>query len=85
MYEWGDLGNSNTPDSRVLGIAPGTHALIWRDDSSAAELRMDLSLSVQMRDRTARLLFEFPKLYLKKNLPLVDKLGKPGWQETAEG
>ena len=84
-YEWGDMGNSEAADVRVIGLAAGAHALIWRDDGSGAELRMDLSLLVRTGDREARLLFEFPKLYRKTNLPLVDGLGKPGWQETAQG
>jgi hypothetical protein len=84
-YEWGDLGNSASANVRITGLAAGAHALIWRDDSSAAEVRMDLSLTVRMGNREARLLFEFPKLYLQKKLPLVEGLGKPGWQEVAEG
>jgi len=84
-YEWGDMGNSEATDVRVADLAVGAHMLIWRDDGCGAELRMDLSVLVRMRDREVRLLFEFPKLYLKTNLPLVAGLGKPGWQEAAEG
>jgi hypothetical protein len=84
-YEWGDWGNSETADVRVTGLAPGAHALIWRDDGSGAELRMELSLRVWVRGRVVRLQFEFPKLYLQRNLQLVDGLGKPGWQVAAEG
>ncbi len=83
-YEWGDSGNSEAADVQVTGLAVGAHALIWRDDGSGAELRMELSLLVRMGDREVRLLFEFPKLYRKTDLPLVDGLGKPGWQEVAE-
>ncbi len=84
-YEWGDWGNSEATDVRITGLAPGANALIWRDDGSGAELRMELSLRVQVRGREVRLQFEFPKLYLQSNLPLVDGLGKPGWQVAAEG
>jgi hypothetical protein len=42
-------------------------------------------LRVWVRGRVVRLQFEFPKLYLKTNLRLVDGLGKPGWQVAAEG
>ena len=84
-YEWGDWGNTEAADIHVTGLAPGTHALIWRDDGSGAELRMDLSLRVQVRGREVRLQFEFPKLYRKRNLQVVDGLGKPGWQVAAEG
>jgi hypothetical protein len=82
---WGDLGSSKTPDLGIPGLAPGSHALVWRDDGSGAELRRDLTALVRGRDREVRLSFEFPKLYLKRDLPLVNGLGKPGWQETAAG
>jgi hypothetical protein len=39
---------------------------------------------VRVYGREALLWFEFPKLYRKLNLPLVEDLGRPGWQETAE-
>ena len=84
-YEWGDSGSGEATDVRVTALAPGAYALIWRDDGSGAELRIDLSLFVRVGDREVRLLFEFPKLYRKKDLPLIDCLGKPGWQEAAEG
>ena len=84
-YEWGDLRSGEAADVRVTALAPGAYALIWRGDSSGAELRMDLSLLVRIGDREVRLLFEFPKLYRKTNLPLVACLGKPDWQEAAEG
>jgi len=84
-YEWGDLGNTEAADVRVTGLAPGAHALIWRDDGSGAELRMDLSLRVGVRDREVRLHFQFPKLYLQRNLQLVDSLGMPGWRVAGEG
>ena len=83
-YEWGDMGSSETADVSVTDLAPGAFALIWRDDGSGAELRMDLSLRVRMLGREAQLQFEFPRLYRKENLPIVDGLGKPGWQEAAE-
>ena len=82
-YEWGDIGSSEAVDVRITNLAPADHALIWRDDGSGAELRMDLSLRLLMRGDEVQLLFEFPKLYRKTRLPLVDGLGKPGWQETA--
>ena len=84
-YEWGDSGNSVVANVRVTDLVPGAQALIWHDDGSGAELRMDLSLLVQMRGREVRLQFEFPRLYQKSILPLVDALGEPGWQVAAEG
>jgi hypothetical protein len=84
-YEWGDMGSSESPDVRINGLDPGAHALIWRDDGSGAELRMDLSLRVGAGGREIKLNFEFPKLYNQRNLKIVDGLGKPGWEEVAEG
>jgi len=83
-YEWGHLGNSELTDVRITDLPPGGHALIWRDDGSGAELRMELSMHVQLGGSTVRLQFEFPKLYRLKNLKLVDGLDKPGWQVAVE-
>jgi hypothetical protein len=80
--EWGDFGNSYAADVRVNGLAPGAHALIWRDDG---EFRTELSLLVRAGEREARLSFEFPKLYIQRNLRPVDGLGRPGWEVAAEG
>ena len=82
-YEWGGAGNSESPNVRVIGLVPGGHALIWRDDGSGADIRMDLSLRVHVRGRELQLNFEFPKLYLRE-LQMIDSLGKPGWQVAAE-
>ena len=82
-YEWGNWGNTESVNVSITGLGPGKHALIWRDDGSGAELRMDLWLRVKLRGKTVALHFEFPKLYRLKNLQLVDDLGKPGWVETA--
>ncbi len=84
-YEWGDLGNSEQVQVRVADLAPGGYALIWRDDGSGAELRMDLSIRVRSAGRAVKLNVEFPKLYRLKNLPLVEGLGKQGWQEVVAG
>ena len=83
-YEWGDMGSSETPDVRIGDLAPGAHALVWRDDGSGAELRMELSLRARVRGREVRLRFEFPKLYNQRNPRLVSGLGKLGWQVGAE-
>lgn len=80
--EWGDFGYTVTPDVRVADLAPGAHALIWRDDG---EYRTELSLLVRARGREARLSFEFPRVYRQVNMKLVDGLGKPAWVESAEG
>lgn len=85
LYEWGDWGNSEAADVRVADVAPGAHALIWRSDCGGAELRMELMLYVRVGDYEMRLRFEFPKLYLIKQLQIVDALGKSGWQVAAEG
>ncbi len=84
-YEWGDIGKSETADVRTSGLAPGAHALLWRDDGTGAELRMELKVRVHACDSEVRMQFEFPKLYRQHNLQIVEGLGKPGWQVPAEG
>jgi hypothetical protein len=79
--EWGNVGHSQAPTVVVTGLAPGAHALIWRDDG---EFRIELSLLVRAGEREARLSFEFPKLYIQRNLRLVGWLGKLGLEEAAE-
>ena len=83
-YEWGDMGNSEAADVRVADLMPAAHALVWRDDGSGAELRMELFLRVRAHGHELRLRFEFPKLYLQRDLQVVDGLGKRGWQVAAE-
>lgn len=80
--EWGDLGSSRTADVHINGLAPGGRELIWRDDG---EFRTELSLLVRVGEREVRLSYEFPKLYTQRDLPLVDGLGKPGWEVAAKG
>jgi hypothetical protein len=84
-YEWGDMGNSEAADVRVTDLAPGSHALIWRDDGSGAELRTELSLRVRAGERQLRLVFEFPRLYRLRELPVVPGLGKAGFEVAAAG
>ena len=84
QYEWGDIGNSEATDVRVTNLATEAHALIWRDDGSGAELRMDFLLRVCAQGREVALRFEFPKLYLKRNLDQIAALGKPGYEVVAE-
>lgn len=84
-YEWGDTGSDEAANVLITALDPGAHALVWRDDGSGAELRMELSLHVKFSNRELKLDFEFPKLYLQRNLKIVEELGKPGWQVNAEG
>jgi hypothetical protein len=77
-YEWGDMGNSTNPDAQFGPIAPGACLEIWRDNDSAAELRIWLTLSIRWAARARTLTVEFPKLYLVKRLSLIPVLGKPG-------
>jgi hypothetical protein len=80
--EWGDSGHSRAADVRVDGLAPGAHALIWRDDG---EFRIELALLVRACGREARMEFEFPRLYRQTGLPLVEGLGKAGLAVAAGG
>lgn len=82
--EWGDMGNSEATDVRVKDLAPGAYALMWRDDGSNAEFRMDFSLRVLVHGVEVRIRCEFPKPYRLRNPQLIDGLGKPGWQVAAE-
>jgi hypothetical protein len=82
-YEWGGMGSSESAGVWVAGLGPGEHVLVWRDDGDAAEVRVDLSVVVRRDGHGVRLLFEFPVLYNKRRLPVVDGLGKAGWQVTA--
>ena len=85
LYEWGDMGNSEAVDVQVRDLAPGAHALIWRDDDDCAEMRVELSVQVRMGTREGRLTFEFPLLYkLTHKLTLAAGLDKAGWPVSAE-
>ncbi len=77
-YEWGDFGNATNPEAEFGPIAPGGCLEIWRDDDSAAELRMWLTLLIRAAAAERTLTVEFPKLYLVRNLSPIPVLGKSG-------
>ncbi len=78
-HEWGHLADTKALHVRVGDLAPGANALIWRDDDH--ELRMWLTIHVEVHEREVRFQFEFPLLYKHKNkLQLVHGLGKIGWE-----
>ncbi len=77
-YEWGDMGSTRNPNLRFGPLAPGTAVEIWRDDDSAAELRMWLTLFIRVARGTQNLRVEFPKLYLVKRLSVIPVVGKNG-------
>ena len=85
-YEWGDFGNSDPVDVRVTDLSPGEHALVWSDDGSGAELRMELVFRVRLHGREAEMRFEFSKLYrlADEHLKPVKGLGKHGFQVAVE-
>jgi hypothetical protein len=83
-YEWGDCGNGEPTDVHIAGLTPGAHARIWLDDGSGVELRMEFCLRIRCGDGTLHMRFEFPKLYRKNNLPLVNGLDRPGWEVFGE-
>jgi hypothetical protein len=84
-YEWGNSGNREDVEVAVSALAPGSPALLWRDDGSGAELRMEFSLRVCIEREETTLSFEFPKLYRLRQLPLVEELGRNGYSVSAEG
>lgn len=58
------------------------NALLWRDDG---EMRTELVLRASSGARTRTLRFEFPKLYIQRNLQPLTGLSAPGLQVAAEG
>lgn len=81
-YEWGDWGSVKNPEAQFLGVTPGTCVEIWRDDDSAAELRMWLKILIRRAEGPQTLTVEFPKLYRVGTLSVVPVLGKPGFVGT---
>jgi len=80
--EWGDMGSCTRTDVHVSGLQPGMNALLWRDDG---EMRTELALRASSGARTLTLRFEFPKLYIQRNLQPIAGLAAPGLQVAAEG
>lgn len=80
--EWGDMGSCTRTDVHVSSLQPGMNALLWRDDG---EMRIELALRASCGARTVTLRFEFPKLYIQRNLQLIAGLAAPGLQVAAEG
>ncbi len=75
-YEWGDFGNTRDVE-RALGPVAARHFLLaWRDDSDAAEVRVDLTFRARTRRGDETLTFELPKLYRIKEDRAVPVLGK---------
>ncbi|MGA9572784.1 MAG: hypothetical protein WBS20_02425 [Lysobacterales bacterium] len=79
-YEWGDCGSSESSDIHINHLLPGGHVRVWRDDGDGVELRMEFCFRIPHVGRTLDMRFEFPKLYRKKDLPLVNGLDRPGWE-----
>lgn len=77
-YEWGDTGSGVSPQTRFGPIPPATSVEIWRDDDSAAELRMDLRLLIRNAEGGRAIIAEFPKLYRVKTLSPIPILGRDG-------
>lgn len=84
-YEWGNLGHSEPADVRIRQLPKGAHELIWHDDGDGVELRMELAVRVHAEGRDVELVFEFPILYKKTELPIVRGLNRPGWEAPPAG
>ena len=63
-YEFGDqyMGPGETPNVKVVDLAPGTRAHVW-NDNGASEMRTDLWVRFKHRGTETWCYFEFPKLY----------------------
>jgi hypothetical protein len=77
-YEWGDLGNGVSPETRYGPVAPGSSLEVWRDDDNAAELRMSITLLLRGAGGERRITVEFGKLYRTKRLVAIPILGMAG-------
>jgi len=76
-YEWGDMGNVKEVNQDFGPVRPREFILTWRDDSDAAEVRIDLTFRLRTARSDETLNFEFPKLYrLRDNPEDVPLLGK---------
>jgi hypothetical protein len=84
-YEWGGVGRVERPETRFGPIEPASSLEIWRDDDSAAELSMSITLRVCGASGERTITAEFPKLYLVRSLspiPILEADGFVGVVET---
>lgn len=80
-YEWGGYGHADAVHVPVANLGAGAHEKIWHDNGDGVEGRMDFLVEVRVGPRSVDLLFEFPILYKKTQLPIVPELQIPGWEE----
>jgi hypothetical protein len=57
---------------------------MWRADGDGAEFRQNQLLEFATEADEGSVLFEFPRLYRKREFPLVSGLDKPGWEAKAK-
>lgn len=77
-YGWGDHETNAKDVGRLFGpIGARDFILAWRDDSDAAELRLDLRFHLRLARGEATLMFEVPRLYRREEetatAPLLGK------------
>jgi hypothetical protein len=78
--EWGSMHAVEVADVSRGDIDVGGHALLWRDDGSGAEFRMSARVRLESGGLSVLLCFDIPKLYRRRELPIVVGLGKAGLQ-----
>jgi len=78
--EWGSMHAVEVANVSHGDIEVGGHGLLWRDDGSGAEFRMSAHVRLESAALTVVLSFDIPKLYRRRELPIVTGLGKTGLQ-----
>ncbi|ABF42779.1 hypothetical protein Acid345_3779 [Candidatus Koribacter versatilis Ellin345] len=76
-WEWGDIPKSKLMSVAIPDLPSGGHIRIWRDDG---EIRVTIKIRLRSAGQESWLEFEFPKLYIQRNLKIIAGLGKIGWQ-----
>lgn len=78
------MGSGETPGTRFGPIAPESSLEIWRDDDSAAEVRMSIKLRVCGSSGERAITAEFPKLYRVRSLSPIPVLEADGFVGALE-
>ena len=83
-YEYAGQETTEQVNARDTALRPATFALMWRADGDGAEFRQNQLLEFATEADEGSVLFEFPRLYRKREFALVSGLDKPGWDAYAK-